>query len=370
MKNKPEKNFRRYSENNQRYTKREYVDIYSNASNRHDGYVDIYSSERKKGKRKNISILKIIYFTFFVILGVIGGIMIYAYNTLHSFNYDDLSSNDSTSSEVEYDESGSKLINDKMILNVMLIGSDSMSTGDHGRSDSLMVLSLDLRHEKTKVISLLRDIWVNIPGYGKDRLNAAYAYGGPKLTIETIERNFGIYIDRYAIVDFDGFSNIIDSLGGIDLELSSSECVYINKYSGDKHTLKGSGLKHLTGLQALHYSRDRNSIGSDYDRTERQRNVIKAVISKLKTANIGQITELISTIGPMITTNFKTSEISRLATKSLTYLNYPTEEFRLPTNDNVRNETYSQKMVLVINDINKAKSDLSEFIYENSEKSS
>ena len=72
----------------------------------------------------------------------------------------------------------------------------------------------------------------------------------------------------------------------------------------------------------------------------------------------------------MITTNFKTSEISRLATKSLTYLNYSTEEFRLPTDDNVRNETYSQKMVLVINDMSKAKSDLSEFIYENNEKSS
>ena len=93
--------------------------------------------------------------------------------------------------------------------------------------------------------------------------------------------------------------------------------------------------------------------------------MIKAIVSKLKTANLAQITELISTVGPMVTTNFKTAEISRLATKSLSYLNYNLEEFRLPTNDNVRDETYSQKMVLVINDMNKAKADLSNFIYEN-----
>lgn len=367
MKNTSGRNSRRYSENNRKYVKKEYIDIYSNDSNKHQEYVDIYSSERKREKKKssNISILKIVYFSFFVILGIVGGMMIYAYNTLHSFNYDDLGEGDNKKTEISYDNDGDELINDNMILNIMLIGSDSMSTGDHGRSDSLMVLSLDLRHKKIKVTSLMRDIWVKIPGQGKDRLNAAYAYGGPKLTIETIEKNFGIYIDRYAIVDFEGFSNIIDALGGIDLELSSAECAYINKYSGDKHTLKGSGMKHLTGLQALHYSRDRNSIGSDYDRTTRQRNVIKAIVSKLKTANLAQITELIATVGPMVTTNFKTAEISRLAAKSLSYLNYNLEEFRLPTNDNVRDETYSQKMVLVINDMNKAKADLSNFIYEN-----
>ncbi len=354
---------RRYSNDKKGYVRKEYYDVYSNNPNKHDGYVDIYSSERKKQKRKGfVAISKIFYTLFFTILGLIGGLMIYAYKTLNSFNYQDLTGlgNDT----VMRDNDGNDLINDKMVLNVMLIGSDSMSVGDHGRSDSLLILSLDIRHKKIKVTSLMRDIWLNIPGYGQDRFNAAYAYGGPKLTIETIERNFGIYIDRYAIVDFEGFSNIIDALGGIDLELTSSECSYINKYSGDPHTLRGSGIKHLTGLQALHYSRDRNSIGSDYDRTSRQRNVIKSVISKLKTANIAQITELISKIGPMITTNLRTSEISRLATKSPTYLNYPMEEFRLPTDDNVRNETYSQKMVLVINDIYKAKKDLLNFIYE------
>ena len=212
-------NPRRYSSDKKGYVRKEYYDVYSENSNKHDGYVDIYSSERKIQRRKNSrAILKTFYTLFFVVLGVIGGLMIYAYRTLNSFNYQDLNNRDDNS--VLQDIDGNDLINDKMILNIMLIGSDSMSVGDHGRSDSLLILSLDIRHKKIKITSLMRDIWLTIPGHGQDRFNAAYAFGGPKLTIETIEKNFGIYIDRYAIVDFDGFSNIIDSLGGIDLELT------------------------------------------------------------------------------------------------------------------------------------------------------
>lgn len=362
MNNTP-KNPRRYSSDKKGYVRKEYDDVYSGSTNKHSGYVDIYSSERKRQRRKNRgSVLKVFYTLFFLILGTIGGLMIYAYRMLNSFNYQDLDTRED--STVMQDDDGNDLINDKMILNIMLIGSDSMSVGDHGRSDSLLILSLDMRHKKIKVTSLMRDIWLKIPGHGQDRFNAAYAYGGPKLTIETIEKNFGIYIDRYAVVDFDGFSKIIDALGGIDIELTSAECSYINKYSGDRHTLKGSGMKHLTGLQALHYSRDRNSIGSDYDRTSRQRNVIRTVINKLKTANISQISNLVSKIGPMVTTDLKSAEISRLATKATTYLSYPVEEFRLPTNDNVKSETIDQKDVLVIPNMERAKRDLSNFIHE------
>lgn len=357
--NKNERPKSRYSQNNRPYKRSSHNDIYNDGFSNKSNYVDIYSSDRKK--KTGISIKKVFMSIFFVILGLIGSAMIYAYHMLHSFNYEEI---DSDPNEVLTDDFGDSLINDSQILNVMLIGSDSMSTGDHGRSDSLMILSLDVKNHKIKVTSLMRDIWINIPGHGYDRLNAAYAFGGAKLTIETVEKTFGLRVDRYAIVDFEGFSNIIDTLGGIDLELTSDECIYINTYSGDKNTLKGKGMKHLTGLQALHYSRDRNSKGSDYDRTSRQRNVIRAIIAKLRNANLKQITELIPAIAPLITTNFKTSEISRLAANSLNYLKYDLEEFRLPTNDNVKNETISQKMVLVIPDIAKARYDFLKFIYE------
>ena len=350
----------KYSDNNghkSKFRHNEYDDIYSSEEKKPKKiYVDIYSSERKKDKfLSKTDWKKVFSFTFFLVLGLIGCLMLYAYKTLHSFNYD----KNSTVLEEQDD-----LMNDSMVLNTLLIGSDSMSTGDGGRSDSMILLSLDARHKKIKLTSLMRDIWVTIPGYGQDRLNASYAFGGPQLTIETIARNFGILIDRYAVVDFEGFLNIIDTLGGVDLELTADECAYINKYSQDKHTLRGSGLKHLTGLQALHYSRDRNSIGSDYDRTSRQRNLLKSLVNQMKSANLAQITEILTQIGPLVTTNFKANEISRMATHAMTYLKYPVEEFRLPTDDNVRNETYSGKMVLVINSLAKAKQDIYNFIYE------
>lgn len=347
--------------NKKNYTQKpsnEYTDIYSNdPPQKKTRYIDIYSG-RKTGIKTRVSWKKVFSFVFFLAIGVMGCAMIGVYRTLHSFHYNELNKT------VDETDDDSDLVNDSMVLNTILIGSDSMSTGDGGRSDSMILLSLDARHKKIKLTSFMRDMWVTIPGYGQDRLNASYAFGGAKLTIDTIKKNFGVLIDRYAVVDFEGFSQIIDTLGGIDINLTADECAYINKYSGDKHTLHGSGVKHLTGLQALHYSRDRNSIGSDYDRTSRQRTVLRAVVEKLKTANIAQITELISTLGPLVTTNYKTSEISRIAAHALTYLNYPVEEFRLPTDDNVRDETYSQKMVLVINDPAKAKNDLHKFIYE------
>lgn len=347
--------------NKKNYTQKpsnEYTDIYSNdPPQKKTRYIDIYSGKRT-GIKTRVSWKKVFSFVLFLAIGVMGCAMIGIYRTLHSFHYDELNKT------VDETDDDSDLVNDSMVLNTILIGSDSMSTGDGGRSDSMILLSLDARHKKIKLTSFMRDMWVTIPGYGQDRLNASYAFGGAKLTIDTIKKNFGVLIDRYAVVDFEGFSQIIDTLGGIDINLTADECAYINKYSGDKHTLHGSGVKHLTGLQALHYSRDRNSIGSDYDRTSRQRTVLRAVVEKLKTANIAQITELISTLGPLVTTNYKTSEISRIAAHALTYLNYPVEEFRLPTDDNVRDETYSQKMVLVINDPAKAKNDLHKFIYE------
>ncbi|MDO4199641.1 MAG: LCP family protein [Clostridia bacterium] len=335
----------------------EYDDIYSSEDKKpKKSYVDIYSSERKKDKFVNkVNWTKVFTFTFFLMLGIIGCLMLYAYKTLHSFNYD--------GNPVVLEEQDD-LVSDSMVLNVLLIGSDSMSVGDGGRSDSMILLSLDARHKKIKLTSLMRDLWVTIPGHGQDRLNASYAFGGPQLTIETIAKNFGILVDRYAVVDFEGFLKIIDILGGVDLELTADECAYINKYSQDKNTLRGSGVKHLTGLQALHYSRDRNSIGSDYDRTSRQRNLLKALVTQMKSANLAQITEVLAQIGPLVTTNFKTNEVSRMATHAMTYLKYPVEEFRLPTDDNVRNETYSGKMVLVINNTAKAKQDIYNFIYE------
>ncbi len=326
-------------------------------------YVDIYSIKEKKSKKRYIG--KIFSILFFVIIGIVGSGMIYIYNVINSFNYDDLS-NDNDTSENSPDQSSdnSNIRTSNMVLNVLLLGIDGTSKDDKGRSDSILVASLDLRNKKIKITSIMRDTWVKIPGYSSDRINAAYSLGGPKLAIDTIERNLGIVIDRYVAVNFEEFSKVVDNLGGIDIELTASEVSYINSHAPDKQKLEGSGMKHLTGSQALQHARNRDSSGSDYDRTQRQRNVIVAGINKLKKTNLLQITKIVSDIAPMVTTNLKTSEITKLSSNALTYLNFETQQFRIPTNDNVKSETIDHKMVLVISDLNKAKQDLSKFIYE------
>lgn len=324
-------------------------------------YIDIYSGKKMKNRR--IAWKKIFFTMFFTFIGIIGGVLIYAYNVITSFNYEELEE-PQTSQENSESEEDSSLINDNMVLNVLLLGTDSQSAGDGGRTDTILILSLDARNQKLKITSLMRDTWVKIPGYSSDRINAAYTHGGAKITADTIRYNFGIKIDRYALVDFDNFEHIVDSIGGIDMELNQFEVYYINKNCGNQcPALKGSGMMHLNGKQALMHARNRDSLGSDYDRTERQRKVIMAIFEKGKTLNIGQVTQLVSTMLPMVTTNFKVNEITRIASKALTYLNFPVLQFRIPTDENVRNETIDSKMVLVINDMTKAKNDLQQFIY-------
>lgn len=323
-------------------------------------YIDI-SSGREDIQRK-IAWGRIFFAIFFSLIGIAGCTLIYFYVTLNSFNYKEIGD-----PPVETQDD---TVCDNMILNVLLLGTDSQSAGDSGRTDTILLLSVDARNKKLKITSLMRDMWVRIPGYSEDRLNAAYTHGGARVTINTIKYNFGIGIDRYVLVDFDNFEKIVDTIGGIEIDLTPFEVNYINKNSGDINLLKGSGTMHLTGRQALTHSRNRDSIGSDYDRTERQRNVMKAIFEKSRNLNIGQITKLISTIAPLITTNFKPGEITKLASRSLTYLSFPIYQFRLPTDSNVRNETIDSKMVLVINDMQKARRDLTQFIYEGKRKTS
>jgi LCP family protein required for cell wall assembly len=173
------------------------------------------------------------------------------------------------------------LYHDDAVMNILLLGTDDYQSNDVGRSDSMMLVSVDTRHKKLKVTSLMRDLYVAIPGYGSNKLNAAYSLPGGKEkgaheVVSTVEANFGVDINRFVIVDFTAFPKIIDSLGGVEIELSKetnssgeNEADLINTYSGDSKKVH-TGVNNLTGLQARYYSRIR-AIGDDYERTERQR---------------------------------------------------------------------------------------------------
>jgi len=330
-----------------------------------------------------------------LIMGGVGGGLIVLYNTVNAIEYKSIDDNQNTSSShsslstgpTELDLNSGELLNDPMILNIMLFGEDSRKAGEeHGRSDTMIMLSIDNRHKKLKLTSFMRDTYVTIPGnnsvgepYGENKLNAAYTLGGPQLTIKTIESNFGINIDRYAVVDFKSFRNIIDILGGVDIELTSEEIDYINwqSYINNQVDTRNEladepGVVHLNGRQALWYARNRGDeeagfSGDDFDRTSRQRNLLKIVMSDFKNANLTQIVSIVGEVGPMITTNLKKNEITTLVANSLTYLKYDMEEFRVPE-DNVWQYGWTSdgQSIVEIIDWEQQRYDLAKFVFEES----
>lgn len=345
---------------------------------------------------KKIIVRNVLIVAFSIIFGLVGGVMVYGYSILNTVNYDPLdnasinssaviTNENDVSSEMESAVSSlppvevvGSLIKDPMVQNIMLFGSDVRpGKSGYGQSDTMILLSIDNRRHKLKLTSFLRDTWVHIPGFEDNRLNAAYAYGGPKLAIQTIERNFGVDIDRYAVVDFESFPKIIDTLGGLDIEMTSKEVDYVNseikRVEKKKQYIenKGDGMYHLNGMQALWHSRNRTVGLVDFSRTQRQRQVINALVNQFKgTTDVWTIKELLVQIMPMVTTNITQNELLSMAGNALTYLSYDMEEFRLPQDGNYSNSKIYRApwtmLVLTIDDMPKARRELVKFIYEES----
>lgn len=204
------------------------------------------------------------------------------------------------------------------IKNVLLIGADYREGDKIGRSDSMIILTIDNVHKKVKLTSMLRDMLVNIEGHGKTKLNHAFAYGGPELTMNTIENNFGIKIDDYMIIDFNGFVSVIDKLGGVEVDVQKQDMNDLNKYVFDiknENSVKITtpGVQRLNGNQALAYCRIRKNSGGEYRRSERQREVINSIIQEFKDTNILKYPSIISTGLNYIKTNMRLTELLNIA---------------------------------------------------------
>lgn len=365
--------------------------------------VDSKPKKEPKKRNKKLIVRNVILVVLALVMAVSGTGFIYYYNTLDSLNFSEsgelgeigdfsetgnfiTNGKKKSGTITDYDidikeshvnmslEEGS-LLNDPMVLNILLFGADK-NDGTSQRSDTMIMLSIDNRHKKINLTSFMRDLWVYIPDYGYSKLNHAYAYGGPKLAISTIEQNFGVGIDRYAIVDFSSFKSIIDILGGIDIELSDEEIDYINwqcwknKQVQTRHELTDkAGVVHLNGRQALWYARDRGDIdegfsGSDFDRTARQRKLLRTIASDMKSASITQIVNIVNQIGPLITTNLKKTEITTLVANSLTYLSYDMVEYRIPSDGNYEAGWHYGMSTLDVPDWDAERTNLAIFVYE------
>lgn len=372
-----------------RINENDLVDISSGASQK----------KRKPTKKRGAVIaVKVISYVLSSIFLLVGLVIVVGYsyytNTLNKINYKDLDNKVVVTPDKNNEESEDKepeilvldyergdLLSDPYVLNIMLFGADQY--GNEGLSDSMILLSIDNRHEKIKMTSFLRDTYISIPGHWSSKLNAAYAYGGAELSIATIESNYGIRVDRYAIVNFETFKEIVDIMGGVDIELTQDEIYYIN----DQITQNGQseylpwdtqeGIVHLNGQQALWYSRNRGGYvngteysGSDWDRVERQRKFLNAVIDDMSSASLTELVDIVNAVGPNVTTNIKNSELTSLVAGAPNYLKYKVEQVSIPTDGTWGYGFNEAGSVILVNDWDRARYDLAKFIYEDSVQSS
>ena len=199
-------------------------------------------------------------------------------------------------------------------VNILLMGLDRRWNEKVGRSDAMVLLTFNKENNSVYMTSFLRDLYVQIPGYNDNRINAAYTIGGMQLLKDTIYHNFGVPIDGCVAVDFFHFPEIVDMMGGLDLELTQAEADYLNKNgnwglgpAGSDWTLK-EGINHMTGEQCLAYSRIRY-IDSDFHRTNRQHQVLMALVNEVKGLSVTEAMPLLDQFLPMVTTDMTNREI-------------------------------------------------------------
>ena len=202
-----------------------------------------------------------------------------------------------------------EIIEDEDVVNILLLGQDRRGGTKNSLTDVMMLCSINKETKTLTMTSFLRDLYVQIPGYYRsDKLNVAYPVGGFDMIDAALEVNFGVRVDGNVEVDFSQFSKIIDLLGGVDIELTGAEASYMNSSGFSVR----SGMNHLNGDEALMYSRIRY-IDSDFYRTNRQRNVITAILNQFRNASLGQITDTLIGVLGMITTDMTDAEIMSYA---------------------------------------------------------
>lgn len=245
------------------------------------------------------------------------------------------------------------------VINILVLGVDTWEAGGSGRSDLNMIVSIDQKNNTIKLASILRDTLVPIEGHDWNRLNAAFAFGGAGLSINTVNEVFGLDIQRYIRLDFSAIRDIIDAVGGVDIELTDKEITYLRSY-GYKVS-KGAGRKHLDGDTALAYSRIRK-IDSDFRRTQRQRNVMMAALAEVKGMGVIKAIDLMNTLLPKVKTNITTGGAILLAREVLSMRSNELKQMAVPVAGSFSDKKYKGMSIISI-DFDKNKNALRSFLY-------
>ena len=260
------------------------------------------------------------------------------------------------------------------VKSVLVIGTDTRDPNEErGRSDSMILVSMNSRTDQIYMTSFMRDAYVDIPGYGSDKLNAAYSYGGPELLMDTLEENFDVHIDDYVMITFAACAAMIDAVGGVELEISDREAEAVNEIlisevneiMGDDREddlLDGGGKLTLDGKQALSYSRIRYVGNADFERTERQRTVMSQVMSKVK-GNPFRLLPVCMGALPKMTTNMSVLGLYGYAlTTPFKLATYDMQQQRVPADGTFQGADVGGQSVLEI-DLDAAKQQLQSTVF-------
>ncbi|MDD7738699.1 MAG: LCP family protein [Fusicatenibacter sp.] len=313
------------------------------------------SAEKKRKKGNWSNILTIVLMIIFILLVGVYAVLNHYYGKSNFVKDSEISINQDAEAEstgLSDDEAEAlqseayeatkdfTLPNNSNVYNILLIGVDRRDKTWYGNSDSMILVSINKETGKFIMTSFMRDLYAMIPDVGVKKLNAACAYGGGPLLVRTIEENYKIPIDNYASVDFDAMIDIVDLVGGVDVEISEEEARVANGYIDEMcrlrnvdssgHHYSGSGLCHMDGYQAVAYARIRYVGNADYQRTERQRIVLSKILEKATTLSVAELNTMVESILPKVTHNLDQSTLLNLIGELPTILSYERETSRVP----------------------------------------
>lgn len=385
---------------------------YSSSRKKKEDKRELERQRKPKGSKKK----KAIIISLLVLLAIIGGVLYYIFGymlkdlTIDEEFTKDLAKLGITTSAAEGED---PIILDDSITNIALFGVDARDSSFEGRSDVIMIVSIDNRHDKIKMTSILRDTCVQLEDGSYAKLTDLYSLGGPELSVNTLNRNFSagnrpLYITDYATVNFAKMAEIVDAFGGVELELTGAEVQQINvnlwsllvdvdnaiendQYNGtyesrdDYATISSydmipniygvknvdsadyeyeDGTYTLNGNQAVAYGRIRHLDGGDNVRAERQQNVLKALISKMRTMSKLEYPEMIKKVLPLVKTSLNFNDIMSLAPIILT--NFTIETMSIPGTDETPRSGWINggTQWVYVYDLDYAAKHLSTFIYE------
>ena len=333
-----------------------------------DIYSDTVDDKKSKPKKKRHPVRNalIVILCLVLVSGACLGIFGYKaiYDLLGSFDREEqLSENSHIDSNLLY--------RDNAQINILLVGADAREGETESRSDTMMLVTLDHKNQQIKLTSFLRDSYVKIAGYSKkSKLNSAFFRGGIQTLTDTLEMNFHVDIDYYAMVDFEIFTTIVDEIGGVEVDITQKESRYSKwaKNDGKLIPLEAGENVHLNGEQALWYSRMR-SLDSDFMRTQRQRKVITAIVEKSKTLSMDKLYGLAKAIIPLVKTNLESKEILNMGTEALAkkLYSYSIVQQQIPANGTWHDENIPGVGASLVMDLEENQEILHNFLSEKQE---